>query len=336
MAHARAYLEALLHDPVTDHPRVGVSFWRHFYEAEFVRSAYVDAMVRFYTTYRWDLLKLNPRSSYYVEAWGARFEPSGNPHVGPRMVYTPIQALADWDRVIRPIPATEGVFADQLEAIRQIRDRLGPDVPIVQTVFAPIEVCSRFLPSKWDLAVLAQADPDRFHTVFQVVTEVLTEFAIAAIQAGADGIFFATQWATHRTPSAIFETFERKYDLALLRAVRPYARYIVLHVCGQRNRILEMLDYPVDIFHWDWIQGENPPFTAVELQTDAVLANGVFGKGLLRFGPPDRIYDYVHRAHAPRRWLVSAECTFPTDVPHAHLMAVRRAVADLRGEVWEE
>ncbi len=327
----RAYLEKVL---TAREPPVGVSLWRHFYEHEFSLPAYVQATALFYETYQWDFLKLNPRSTYYVEAWGARFEPSGDALTGPRMVSTPIQSLADWPRVVRPIPATEGVWAEQLEAIRQVRARLGPEVPLLQTVFAPIEVCSRFLPRKEDLAPLLRTHPSLFHEVFQVITEVLTGFTLACLEAGADGIFFATQWATESVPDEVFRTFERQYDLALLRAVRRRAQWVVLHVCGTQSRVLDMLDYPTDMVHWDWVGGSNPTPDVVESRTPQAIVGGLLGRGLLRFGPPDRVYDYIHRVDRPKRWVVSAECTFPPDVPRAHLMAVRKAVADLRGERW--
>lgn len=311
-----------------------VSFWRHFYTEEFELSRYISAMLRFYETYRWDFLKLNPRSSYHNEAWGVQYKPPNTPYEKPVLQYTPVEKLEDWPRVIKRIPADTGVFLEQLDAIRSIRQNLGQDVPIVQTLFSPLEVMSRFLPHKEDLAVFLRHEHERFIDVIEIITDVLTEFALNSIDAGADGIFFATTWATRKTTDAIFQTFERPYDLRLLNRIRPHANLIILHVCGFQPRVLEMLDYPFDMIHWDWTNPENPPYTDVEAQDNRPIIGGVPGKGLLQYGAPYRVYDYIERSIHPRRWVVSAECTFPPETPEENLWAVRKAVADLRQEIW--
>ena len=311
-----------------------VSFWRHFYAEEFDLSRYISAMLRFYETYRWDFLKLNPRSSYHNEAWGVVYEPSDHSTRKPVLKHTPIQKLDDWMEVIRPIPPDTGVFREQLDAIQEIRRQLGPHVPMVQTLFSPLEVMSRFLPKKRDLAVFLRHEHERFVDIIQIITDVLTGFAERCLDAGADGIFFATTWATRETSDAIFETFQKPYDLQLLHKIRDRAQLIILHVCGQQPRVLEMLDYPFDMIHWDWTNPENLSFADVEIRDKRPIIGGVPGKGLLQYGPPYRVYDYIERAIHPARWVVSAECTYPPETPEENLWAVRKAVADLRGEIW--
>ncbi len=317
-----------------NHEGVLVSFWRHFYESEFELETYVASMLKFYEAFEWDFLKLNPRSSYHNEVWGVRYEPSHHPLEKPRMTMTPIQGIQDWDKVIVRKGPDHPVFAEQLEAIRRIRNELGPDVFLLQTIFSPLEVTSRFLPEKRDLAAFLRLSPDLFRHVLSIVTDTLKNFALEALRVGANGIFFATTWATRDVSDSIFEVFERVYDLEFLNAVRPHCDMILLHVCGTQVRVEEMLDYPVDAFHWNWMDEKNPHFLCVEQKVDKPIVGGLLGNGILKYGKAERLYDYIERAVRPKRWIVSAECTIPPDTPEENLWIIRKAIATLRKESW--
>lgn len=325
------WLKSLVHDR---QPGITISLWRHFYDKEFSLPSYIHTMARFYEAFRWDFLKLNPRSSYHNEAWGVKYQPSNSPEVKPTLEFTPIQQMADWVKVIRPISPDQGPFGEQLEAIREIRRMLGDNVVIIQTLFSPLEVLSRFLPNKYDLAAFLRHEFSMFQDLSNIVTDVLTTYALLCLEAGADGFYFATTWGTRKSSDAIFNTFERPYDLRLLQAVREKSKFLVLHLCGSEPRVQEILDYPVDVLHWNWLEPTNIRFFDIERTDSRVLSGGILATGILQYGPPYRIYDYVERAVHPQRWIVSTECTYPPMTPEEHVWALRKAVADLRGETW--
>lgn len=61
--------EAVLNHELADRPPV--SAWRHFTENEHSGAdLFVETMLKWQNTYDWDYVKLQPRASYYEEAWG--------------------------------------------------------------------------------------------------------------------------------------------------------------------------------------------------------------------------------------------------------------------------
>src|SRR5215211_359716 len=109
MSHKQRLRAALAGEPVDRPP---ISLWWHDFEREWSAEGMADATVEAYHTYDWDLVKLNPRATYYFEAWGSRYEPTGNSQ--PRLV-TP--ALERFDSLghLPDVDPVGGVFAEQLE-----------------------------------------------------------------------------------------------------------------------------------------------------------------------------------------------------------------------------
>ena len=58
-----------------------------------------------------------------------------------------IHHLEDWD-LVQAVPATVPPLADQVEAVRLVAAALGPDVPVIQTVFSPLSVADFMLGEK--------------------------------------------------------------------------------------------------------------------------------------------------------------------------------------------
>src|SRR5450759_4397866 len=74
MTHKQRIRATLAGEAVDQTP---VSLWWHNFAREFSPEGMADATVEAYRRYDWDLVKLNPRATYYQEAWGSRFEPTG-------------------------------------------------------------------------------------------------------------------------------------------------------------------------------------------------------------------------------------------------------------------
>ncbi|HKZ50197.1 MAG TPA: uroporphyrinogen-III decarboxylase, partial [Dehalococcoidia bacterium] len=90
-------MEAALAGLPVDRPPA--TFWGHDYLREWSPPGLAEAMLGFFRRYDWDLLKINPRATYYAEAWGCRFRPSGDPLHGPELLDKAIKSPEDLDRV---------------------------------------------------------------------------------------------------------------------------------------------------------------------------------------------------------------------------------------------
>jgi uroporphyrinogen decarboxylase len=240
--------------------RLPVALWRHFFVEEASREGLVRAMLRWQRTYDWDFLKINPRARYHVEDWGNRYEFSGSEHVPPTLVRARVREPEGFRQLARRAPGPQApVLADHLAAVADLRKALGPDVPMLMTVFTPMSIAADLAGGPQDLAALIAQDPPLVHVGLRVITDTFADFAARSIEAGADGIFLAT---THMATRANFtpeqyREFGRPYDLEVLAAVRA-APLNLLHVCKAQAFVRELADYPVALLNWDTAEPSNP------------------------------------------------------------------------------
>ena len=90
--------EAVLNHELADRPPV--SAWRHFTENEHSGAdLFVETMLKWQNTYDWDYVKLQPRASYYEEAWGGQFDYNDYEGVLPKVVKGPIGGVADLEKI---------------------------------------------------------------------------------------------------------------------------------------------------------------------------------------------------------------------------------------------
>ena len=133
--------EAVLNHELADRPPV--SAWRHFTENEHSGAdLFVETMLKWQNTYDWDYVKLQPRASYYEEAWGGQFDYNDYEGVLPKVVKGPISGVADLEK-ITVLPGDQGVFAEQIEVIQKMKAGLNEDIPMFQTMMCPTSVLQK-------------------------------------------------------------------------------------------------------------------------------------------------------------------------------------------------
>ena len=109
----RERVDAALNGRTVDRPPV--SAWQHFIPEERDSESLAAAHLRFFDTYDWDWLKVNPRATCYSEAWGNRYDFDSYDSVLPRLVQPAITSPSDLAQ-LRPVsPTLEDVFIQLLE-----------------------------------------------------------------------------------------------------------------------------------------------------------------------------------------------------------------------------
>lgn len=282
----RQRLEAALARKPAD--RVPVAAWGHFFDRESTAEGLADAMVGFAETYDWDFIKIHARASYHVEGWGFSYEPSRDPAKPHVCTGHPIASPGDW-RKIRPLPLTAPALAEQFEAIRLIRARAPADMPLLMTVFSPLDIAEKLIDR--DAALLKrhiEADPEALEVALAAFAETFAAFVGALPALGVDGLFFSTKWANDsKLGAALYDRLVRPYDLAVLAEAKGlWCR--MLHLCEDRVQLSALADYPVDILHWDAYAGHNPGYGAGAAASGRIVAGGVDAATLAN-GTPDAV-----------------------------------------------
>lgn len=317
-------MAALRGEPVD---RVPVSAWWHDFGREWSAAELAEVTLAAQRTYGWDFIKLNPRATYYAEAWGARFRPL--PGRQPELVEPAWREPADLARFAPLDPAAAPPFAEQLEALARVTGAVQGEVPVVQTVFCPLAVLSRAAGGTEPVRRAMAEAPAELEAALAAVAETLARYVRASLERGAAGIFFATvEWGTSDTIDAVeHRRFGRPFDLRVLEAAAG-APFTIVHVCRERNLLFELLDYPAAAFHWASRSAGNPSLSEVQARTGAAVMGGVDHRRTMPEGTPEAVAAEAREAIEATggwRFLLAPECTVPPTTPPANLHALRAA-----------
>jgi uroporphyrinogen decarboxylase len=321
-------LTALRGGPVD---RVPLSFWLHNFATENSAAGLADETCRLHATFGWDFLKPQSRAQCFAEMWGLRYAPSGERATQYTVTTTPLASAEDVAR-LRAVDPTTGALGEQLEALRTIRRRVGPDIPIIWTVFSPLMVLP-FLVSGGRPRALAllRSDAGAVERGLGAIGETLRAYARAAVAAGADGLFYATNVATRAQMTAEeCRRFQRPFDLPVLEAVAS-APFNLLHVCGDDVHFDEFADYPVHAFSWALGSG-NPSLKEGARRTGRAVVGGLPAKPHIASMTAEDLVARTTRAvdeMAGRSLLVGPDCSINPDTPEPLLAAVGAAVRGL-------
>ena len=307
--------------------RIPLAFWLHNFATENSAGGLSTETLRLARTFDWDYLKPQSRAQCFAEMWGLAYRPSTERATSYTVTRHPARSAADLRR-LTPAAHGAGALGEQLEALRAIRNTLGADTPIVWTVFSPMMVVPFLLEGGRDQALqIGRSDPNALEAALDAIAETLTAYVKACVDAGADGVFYATNLATRDLlrPEEC-RRFQRPYDRRVLGAAAS-APFNIMHVCGAGAHFAEFADYPVAAFSWALAPG-NPSLAEGHRRTGRAVMGGLPAKPEIGSLSPVEIGGRVSAAIADTggRWLLLApDCSITPDTPDVLLHAARQA-----------
>ena len=321
--------QALAGGPVDRPP---ISFWWHSFTRENDAETLAAETAAQFRQYGWDLIKIQSRATSFAEGWGLGYRPSTAPDVPPVVTERPVRAAADLRR-IRPLDPTVGALGEQLALLRLVRRAVGPDVPVIQTVFAPAMVLSYLLePAHGEespLPELIRGHGTDVHAALRAIRDTMAGYARESVAAGADGIFFAVKAAAaDQMTRAEYEEFGLPYDRAVLDAAAG-GWLNMLHLCGPRLYFDVVDGLPTPLVNWALDPG-NPTLAAGRDRSRRAVIGGVTPKPGLRDLSPEQVDAEVTAAIADTdgvRMMIGPGCSIPPETPEANLRAANAAVA---------
>jgi len=310
--------------------RVPLSFWLHNFVTENSAAGLAAETLRLARTFDWDFLKPQSRAQCFAEMWGLSYRPSAERATPFTVTHTPLAGAADVAR-LQPVDPRRGALGEQLAALAAIRAAVGPDTPIIWTVFAPMMVMPSVLAGGREQALaIVRAEPKAMDAGLAAIAETLAAYARACVEAGADGLFYATNLArADGLTAGECRRFQRPHDLRVLGAVAQ-APFNLLHVCGPAVHFDEFADYPVTAFSWALGVG-NPSLAEVHRRTGRAVVGGLPAKPEIASMGATDIAARAKRAvdeMRGRALLLGPDCSINPDTPEALLHA---AAAVVRG-----
>lgn len=168
-----------------------------------------------------------------VEAMGCEIN-MGTKNRQPSVVAHPYPKSLD-DAAIPADLLQRGRIPAVLEAIKIVREKVGPDVPIIGGMEGPITIASDLVSvksfMKWSIK-----KTDLFEQALDLSTEAAIAYANAMVEAGADVIAIADPVASPDLMSP--DSFRQFLQSRLQKFSANVNSVTVLHICGKVNAIL--------------------------------------------------------------------------------------------------
>ncbi|MCQ6561289.1 uroporphyrinogen decarboxylase family protein [Paenibacillus mendelii] len=336
----RQRFEAIFSGEPADRPLV--SAWRHFIEREQDAAGLAGAATEFQHTFQWDFVKINPRTTYYAEAWGNEYDYNRYDGVVPAVSKFLIHEPADMDG-IEELNASAAPFQEQLDVVRRVSQGVDKETPVLQTVFSPLAVLEylgghRTLASNRPairdaspLPRLLAGNPEGAHQALRRIAYTLADYVQELMCGGADGVFYAVLGLARDgyLTEEEYKTFGRPYDDIVLEALQGAPS--LLHTCGPQAHPERFVHDSVKAIHWaDRAEG-NPSLAdfAQTLRGKAVV--GGVAEGLFSGENAEQVRTQAEeaiKAMKDHAFILAPGCGLPLNATPSTLQALRKAALE--------
>src|SRR5262245_51618797 len=157
-------------------------------------------------------------------------------------------------------------MVEQVRALGLVTGRLGPRVPVLQTVFSPLSVAS-YLVGRDNRRLVREmrAHPDVVLPALERVADSLIDFSRRSVEAGATGIFYAISGfaSPDSRPPTVYEALALPPHLRVLEALPAEGWFNVPHLCGSHVTMEVGRRLPVQAVSYSVHNRGNPPLGEV-------------------------------------------------------------------------
>jgi uroporphyrinogen decarboxylase len=316
-------IQACLNSQTLDRPPVAL--WRHFPVDDQDPKLLAEATLNFQRAYDFDLVKVTPASSFCVKDWGVEDEWMGDTEGTRRYTKRVISDPHDWEK-LPMLEQTVPHLAGQLDCLRFIRSELGPDTPLLQTVFSPLAQAKNLAGNDLFLAHL-RLYPDAVLKGLTIIAETTRRFVEACLNTGIDGIFYAIQ---HAQASLLwlgeYESFCLPYDQKVLApAEKLWCNLLHLHGHDVYFSLVESLKFPIV----NWHDRETfPSLTEAQNLFSGVACGGIRQDSLV-YGNQAQVQneaaDAIQQTNG-KRFILGTGCVVPVIASHGNILAARKSV----------
>lgn len=175
------------------------------------------------------------------------------PDVGP-IIHNPIRAMQDVERL--RVPEAEESTPYVMEAIRLVRRSLAGKQAVIGFSGAPFTLACYLIegrPSRdYGLAKsLMYGQPQVWHALMEKLTEVVTRYLLAQIEAGVDVVQLFDSWVGALSPS-VYRRFVQPYSQSIFDAVKKTGAPAIHFGTGTASLLELMTEAGGDIISVDW------------------------------------------------------------------------------------
>jgi len=213
-------------------------------------------------------------------------------------------------------------MSDRLEAVRQLRSRVGPELAVEGWVEGPCALSSDFRGLSTLMTDFAD-DPGFVEELFTYVVQFEIAFATRQVEAGADLIGIGDAAASLVGPR-IYQRLVLPFEQKLIQGIQATGTKVRLHICGNTRRLLSAMGTSgaelIDLDHFSPVAEAR-----AAMGPDQVLLGNLDPVRALRDASPQEVSTSIAAcwsAAAPN-YIVGVGCEIPRGTPPANVHALR-------------
>jgi uroporphyrinogen decarboxylase len=316
-------IQACLKGELLDRPPVAL--WRHFPVDDQDPRSLADATLHFQHTYDFDLVKVTPASSFCMKDWGVEDQWLGHTEGTRQYTKRLIHEQRDWE-ALPALDPTAPHLAAQLECLRFIRAELGPETPLLQTIFSPLAQAKNLAGNDTLIAHL-RLHPEAVMKGLAAIAETTRRFVEACLDTGIDGVFYAIQ---HAQASLLtleeYQTFGLPHDqTSLAPAEELWCNLLHFHGHEVYFSLLDSLQFPIV----NWHDRETYPSLSKAQELFGGVVCGGMRQDTLVYQDSEEVRKEAEDAiqqTGGKRFLLGTGCVVPIIASHGNLLAARQSV----------
>ncbi|MCE7744010.1 MAG: hypothetical protein GPJ52_02625 [Candidatus Heimdallarchaeota archaeon] len=302
------------------------AMWRHFPVDDLYGDKLATKQLDYLEKFDSIVMKVSPNGRYCVVDWGCEIAFDENKMSGSAYCTNfRIKTIDDWS-TLEELDVNQGMFGEQLQALKLINDGMKIPTPFVETVFNPLMVAAKLVETRELFLQSMRENPKVFHDGMKTITKVMAEFSKASIENGAAGLFLATQEATTDllTKEEYIE-FGMTYDLDLLKAIEKKSEFNVVHIHGD-NIMFDLVaeNYKVQALNWH-DQLTAPSIGEAFKKFKGILMGGIEEKQFLLDASNEELMSKLQEvidSVKGQRVIIAPGCVIPINVPDEKVQAI--------------
>src|SRR5687768_12031615 len=315
-------IQACINNESLDRP--AVALWRHFPVDDQSPEALAAATLNFQQAYDFDLVKVTPASSFCVKDWGVEDQWMGDTEGTRRYTKHVIEDPGDWER-LPVLDATTPHLAGQLACLRLICAELGPDTPLLQTIFSPLAQ-AKYLAGNDKIISHMRLHPEAVMKGLATIAETTRRFVETCLKTGIDGVFYAIQ---HAQASLLtleeYKMFGLPFDQKILEPAQElWCNLLHLHGHDVYFSILDTLKFPIV----NWHDRETFPSLSEAQTLFAGVVLGGMKQDTLVYEDNAEVrkeaVDAIQQTNG-KRFILGTGCVVPIIASHGNILAARES-----------
>lgn len=317
MTTHRERIQACLNGEKTD--KTPIALWRHFPEEDQNPETLAAATIKFQQTYDFDIVKVTPASSFAVKDWGVEDEWQNNPEGSRAYTKRVIQKPQDWE-ALKVLAPSAPHLAAQLQCLKLVREGIGKETPMIQTIFNPMSQAKNLAGNDLLLEHLKK-HPNAVMKGLETIAKTTVKFIEAAREIGIDGIFYAVQHAQ----ASMLELDEYKsialpYDQETLKPAEDlWCNLLHLHGSDVYFSLLRLMNFQIV----NWHDRETYPSLAESQSLFRGVACGGIRQDTLYKGNQAQVKEEAKDAIKQtkgKRFILGTGCVVYYQSPHENIM----------------